>query len=372
MNLISKKREGTYWDFKEKPYECLASLLHDIICLSNASHQGERYLIIGVEDGTGKIIGLNKNQDNRKTQGQYINFLSKQLFAGENRPEIELETIYVQGVKGDEIDVLVIYNHPLKPYYLTQDFRRSCSKGKPKIIKANYIYTRVIDTNTPIDRSADIGIIEKMWKERFGLETTPFKRMKQFLLNPSDWFINIETKSYAYHNEFPEFKIEFSKTRPFWEIYSYFFPNESSYLGDAKFIYHSTILFELEYMFCDEFRLILPVPKSQYIKLGKNDNWYYYFDLSKVNGIFLQFLSDRLTKFSSRGATAPFLIFRNTEERELFNDYVVTNSDLLQEIDPGAWAQKAKKMMVQNKKPNNIDPIFIDKILQLKEKWDWD
>ena len=34
-DLISRKHEGDYWDFKETHHENKADLLHDIICLSN-------------------------------------------------------------------------------------------------------------------------------------------------------------------------------------------------------------------------------------------------------------------------------------------------------------------------------------------------
>lgn len=36
-----------------------------------------------------------------------------------------------------------------------------------KGIMSNYIYTRIGDTNTPKDRSADINHIEYLWKKDF-------------------------------------------------------------------------------------------------------------------------------------------------------------------------------------------------------------
>jgi len=272
FRLIESKREGDYWDFKQDPHDNKASLLHDILSLSNSAHRGNRYLIYGVADpkeGT-EIIGLTENQTNRKSQVQFIDFLRSKPFAGDCRPEVELHTIQIDGL---EIDVLVIFDNPYKPYYLTEDYRE-----RDKNVKANFIYTRTNDTNTPIDKSADIGIIEKMWRQRFGLDLSPLERMKLLLLQPQDWFKDIGNKPYSYHLDFPEFRIEFSEVHEFWEVFSSFFTNEKSYLGTATFKYHSTTLFELEYMYCDEMRIEFAVPKTAMVRLKDFENWFYYYN----------------------------------------------------------------------------------------------
>lgn len=48
--LLTSKREGQYWDFKEMYHENKSELLHDILCLANALHKGNRFLIYGVSD----------------------------------------------------------------------------------------------------------------------------------------------------------------------------------------------------------------------------------------------------------------------------------------------------------------------------------
>ena len=50
LNLASRKTESRYWDFKLQHHENNAELIHDILCLANAEHDGQRYLIFGVED----------------------------------------------------------------------------------------------------------------------------------------------------------------------------------------------------------------------------------------------------------------------------------------------------------------------------------
>jgi len=366
--LIDSKREDDYWDFKEEPHDNNAELLHDILCLANSLHKGDKFLIFGVTDPKvgAKIKGLTQNQRNRKTQVQYIDFIRSKPFAGDCRPEIELKTLTFDNL---EVDVLIVSDNPLKPYYLTEDYKFKQQNNKETVVRANYIYTRTNDTNTPIDKSADIGEIEKMWKQRFGLDLSPFERMQLLLLKPNDWFKDIGSKHYAYHIEFPEFRIEFSEVSEFWEVFSFFFTNEKSFLGNATFKYHSTILFELEYMYCDEMRINLSVPDTEYLRLNDSENWYYYFDLHELNGKFLHFMTNGFSYLKSRSSGFPFIIFENNQQRKSFNSYVTENQKLLEEIKPGFHGEHAKKRMKQQDKDSVIDPIFIDKLLQLYEKW---
>jgi len=364
IQLINSKREGEFWDFKQEPHDNKASLLHDILCLSNCAHRGERFLILGVTDPDegAEIIGLTKG-DNRKSQVEYIDFLRSKHFAGDFRPEIELQTIELNK---KEIDVLIIFDNPYKPYYLKQDYR-----DNGKVVKANFIYSRSNDTDTPIDKSADLEKIEKMWRQRFGLDLNPLERMNILLLKPEKWFKDIGNKPYAYNLDFPEFRIEFSEVKEFWETFSFFFTNHKSFLGTATFKYHSTILFELEYMYCDEMRLELAVPDTEHIKWKNEDNWFYYYNLEKINGTFLQFITDNLKKIHSRRNIFPFLIFRNKEELESFKKYVLENEESLDEIEDYFWGKEAKKDMKRQNKNSVIDPIFIDKINQVYDKWTW-
>ncbi len=363
LKLIESKREGDFWDFKREPHENKASLLHDIIYLSNSLHRGSRFLILGVSDpkeGT-ELIGLTEGQANRKSQVEYIDFLRTKPFSGHCRPEIELHTFKISNA---EIDVLEIFDNPEKPYYLTEDYR-----DKDKNVRANFIYSRTNDTNTPIDKSADVGIIEKMWRQRFGLDLSPLERMKILLIQPQDWFKDIGNKPYAYHLDFPEFRIEFSEVNEFWEVFSFFFTNEKSYLGTATFKYHSTTLFELEYMYCDEMRIELAVPKTEIVRLKEYENWFYYYDLQELDGIFLQFMTNKLTHFHSRSSVFPFVIFDNETERKEFVNYVVNNEDDFHKIKPDYWAEHAKDEMKKQEKGSVIDPLFIDRITQLHQEW---
>ena len=91
--LIEHKYEGDYWDFKQEWHKDNERLLHDIICFANTAHEEDCYLIIGVSD-IGKIIGVNCG--NRKKQADILDLLSNTVFAGDNIPEVELNTIEIE------------------------------------------------------------------------------------------------------------------------------------------------------------------------------------------------------------------------------------------------------------------------------------
>lgn len=334
-NLVNKiselrhsKREGDFWDFKRAPHENNASLLHDIICLSNSLHKGDRYLIIGISDPDEgcEIIGLTKGQKDRKNQANLIDFLRTKPFAGGLRPEIELITIKLEG---QDIDIVVIKDNPFKPYYLTSDI-----KEQGKCIRSNYIYTRIVDTNTPIDKSADLYYIEKMWYERFGLDLKPSERFKQLLANPNDWFEDFGNVEYAYHKNFPEFRIEVTKPKKMWEPFCEFYPNNKGFYGTAYFKYQSGILFELTYIYCDEMRIMLGNPGTKHVRIDNENYWFYYYDLSSWNGLFMQFLRQKKMYFDSRGLGAPFLLFKNNDKVDEFAKYLEENKDLLNTTNP--------------------------------------
>ena len=73
------------------------------------------------------------------------------------------------------IDVIVIRNDRNTPYYLTEQYQG---------VFANNIYSRIMDTNTPKNASADIDVIEKLWKKRFGIDATALDRALLFLQKP--------------------------------------------------------------------------------------------------------------------------------------------------------------------------------------------
>lgn len=326
--LIDSKREGQYWDFKEEYHDNNASLLHDIICLANSLYKGNKYLIFGVSDpSTGCVLKNISNDSNRKNQVKFIDFIRAKDFAGDIRPEIELHTININNI---DIDVLIIFDKIQKPYYLKKDYM-----DKGKTVRANYIYTRSLDTNTPIDKSADIGLIEKMWRERFGLDVSPLEKLKIYLLDYENWTWD-EIDS-SYYHFFPEFtiKISDSEERKEKSVWWDGFPADEN-LSEAiyKFYYHTTLIFELNVIHCHRESFSFPYPMVDYIQIddssypnARNTYCLFYYLKTDLSYSLLYHLfmgkSMPIQSFTKPPINKlPFIQFENKESKEKFKFFL--------------------------------------------------
>jgi hypothetical protein len=331
--LIESKREGQHWDFKEKYPENNASLLHDVICLANALHKGKKYLIFGVSDPkTGcKLHGVS-GDTNRKSQAELIDFLRSKSFAGDIRPEVELRTVEINEV---EIDVLIIFDNPQKPYYLKKDYQ-----VKDKNVRANYIYTRNGDTNTAINESADIGGIEKMWRERFGLDVLPLEKLRIYLLDFENWkWDGIDS---AYYELLPEFTIKVlsSKERQDKSVWWDGFPwGENLSECNYWFYYHTTLLAELTVIHCMREDFSFPYPDVDCIKTDNENDYataentysFFYYQKNSLTYSLLHhlFMGKPMPVQSFTKPTdkkLPFIQFENEDLKENFK--VVLNKHL--------------------------------------------
>ena len=92
----------------------------------------------------------------------------------------------------------MILNDNNTPYYLTDNFQG---------IRSNYIYTRIQDTNTPIDRSADLDKVELLWKKRFGLTQSVLERLEIYLEDYENWIDGPYGEMQKYYNIFLSLQI---------------------------------------------------------------------------------------------------------------------------------------------------------------------
>ena len=95
-SLLDSKREDDWWDFKREHHHDKACLVHDIICMANNRANRDAYLIIGIEDETFNIIGV-ENDTNRRNQQMITDLLRNIGFAGGVRPRVEVRTISLEG-----------------------------------------------------------------------------------------------------------------------------------------------------------------------------------------------------------------------------------------------------------------------------------
>jgi hypothetical protein len=361
VELIVSKREGDYWDFKEKAHDNNASLLHDILCLANTVNKKNKYLILGVSDPKEdcKIVGLDNTH--RKSQAELIDFLRSKNFAADNRPEVEVKQLRLAD---KTIDVILIYDKPQKPYYLNEDFRVN-----DKLVRANHIYTRVLDTNTPIDKSADQIKIQEMWRERFGIDLKPSERMVELLRHPDQWDKDVGNREQSYHKFHSEYLIEFGQPNEFEDVFSHFYINERSFIGEAKFKFFNTELFSLPYIYCDEMRVIFSCPENGRIHNGNKEHWYMYFELNSRNGAFLDYLTNKSRSFQSRQSEASFILFEDENQRKRFEHFAKDHIADLDQIadDPGAVFNKSK--IIKAGRNFIFDPVIMTKIHDMFTTW---
>lgn len=325
INLISLKREGEYWDFKEKHHANKADLLHDIICMANNRADKDGYLIFGVSD-TYEIKGV-ANDENRRNQQGIINFLKPKKFAGGIVPTIELITLEIADT---QVDVLTVKNTNDTPYYLMEDY----FEGKRRV-KANHIYTRVGDTNTDIDKSADINHVEYLWKKRFLLNKRPLEQIKNKLRYPAEW----KEQGDGYYNTYnPEFtiSIEYDDEYGHPEFYSFLMMNESTSYGSVILKYHGTKLYSNQFVVLDGGRYITTVPEWGFIE--RENPWddkylYKYYVKDSLSYIIHEFLlsNDHEALLARDRLYSAIVIFENEQERESFEQYLELNLPKLNE-----------------------------------------
>lgn len=321
IQLIDLHQEGEYWDFKKEWYSNKTDLLHDIICMANnlSSHDG--LIIIGVDEESDYSICDVANDTNRRKTQDIVSFLRDKKFAGSIRPTVFVQTIHLSS---QNVDIIVIRSDRNTPYYLTEQFQG---------VFANNIYTRIMDTNTPKNSSADINIVEKLWKNRFGLEATTIERAMLFLQEPSDWISSDNGKKY--YKYAPEYTIEDlsdDESRDGYEFYLFGQCDSHPRWYDINIYYHQTLLASLGGVALDGGRCFTSTPKTDGIILSPNSHhWdisYKYFIKGSLEYIVHQFyitddIDEELTARSR--FLECVLIFDTESEKEAFERYVICN-----------------------------------------------
>lgn len=259
--LVKQKREGLWWDFKREHHANKADLLHDVLCLANVVHSGDRYIIFGVSDEF-EIVGLG-DQCQRRKQADIIDYFRAKRFASHNAPTIKLESVVLNE---KFLDILVIKNERLKPFYLTED-----ESFQGALVRAGVVYARQHDTNTPKNSCANPSDIEAMWRERFGLDKKASDRFIDILLDYNNW--RYDGVSKAFYEIDPDYTIEIGKDKSiggkyWWEEGLHEKPVRYSYRLNFK----STELHSLLVVHFRNESLKLPFPEVGYVTYPDNND----------------------------------------------------------------------------------------------------
>lgn len=369
--LIYLKQEGSYWDFKSEWHSNNAELLHDIICMSNNIYDKDSYIIIGVEDKTFSIKNI-KGDLNRKNTQNIVDFLKDKKFAGGIRPTVYVETL------SNGLDVIIIETSSNVPYYLTENYTYNKTN-----VKANYIYTRIQDTNTPIDKSADIDKVSLLWRRRFGIDKTPIEQLLIYLDNKENWKAGNEYyHKYFYHLN-PSFII--SEVLPQEEIRDYLLDGlkdnvKENDLGKKEstreewytaiqisatlpnwkklyFLFNQIKIYNISTVNIDGGRCHMPEPFSKYLFLmhpkidtTKESYQYSYFIKNTIEYKMIDFLSEKFESYNDaiNKAMKDIIIFESDAERKAFDNYIANYVGLnefkkvFDEQESNAYSRKAK------------------------------
>ena len=323
QDLIATGKEGDHWDFKREPHAKAGDLIKDIICLANSPrHDGDRYIIYGVDD-TGSVVGL--QSATHRTQANIVNTLSNVGFAGGVYPDIYLQKVCLQGQR---LEVVVIKDRPEKPYYLHKRYHKDDVRLNP-----GTVYARVRDSNTSSDQVASSHDIERMWRQRFGLDLTPFQRVQNYLLDWDGW---TSTSEYNwYYSQFPEFTISPTEeeTRPVQagENWVRDAIDPSAFVRPFQICFHQTMLAEVVCILYDGAQAITPAPRLTCFDYAE-DLWFFSLSADTPEFLFLQFLTETEGEqllqnglSGGRKPNAPVILFRSGEERQSFKEELEHN-----------------------------------------------
>lgn len=250
--------ECEWIDFKESHHNNPAKLLHDIICLANAHHDGDRYLVFGVNDHR-VPVGL-ADDALRRTLADVNSLLAAQNF--NDTPKLEATTFTTDA--GCLIDCFIIKHTKRRPYFLQRDYRRD-----KVTVRAGVPYSRNADANTPIDGAPSDAQLEEMFRERLGLNLPASERLRFLLRRPRDWNYREDSDGNALysHKIEPSFRI---RSLPYERSDSFRDPWTAEFLHhDARRYQHLALYNETEletfYVIrCDSgrFTTVMPEQKS--------------------------------------------------------------------------------------------------------------
>ena len=267
-SLIARRVEGTSWDFKRCHHANRADLIHDILCLANAKHRGHRFLIFGVDSADFSLHSIS-NDSGRRTQADIESLFrdNASKFFKSMFPDFYLAEVVIDGTL---LDVLVIEDLPNKPYYLVERYDK---------LYAHHIYTRVCDTNTPAAHAAQPHEIERMWRERFGLDLTPLDRVKLHLNEIDAWVPSnkIGENLYEHHKTFPEFTLMVTEAEEFMARHEEWtrgeFRTDNNHAGCFEIRFQQTCLARVRYVSFDDNKKSVVAPNWEPRGAGR---FYFY------------------------------------------------------------------------------------------------
>jgi hypothetical protein len=332
--LDNYPKEENFFDYKEQWHDNKAKLLHDILCLSNAAYQGDRYLIFGVSD-EGKKIGVKNTDSNRMKDHNFYDWFRKLPL----NKSLAIQFYVIKDKENNlEFDIIQISDSNHKPFFLLKDpsdsdEKKTDSKTPLKTtVRVGYIYTRNGNTNTPPNESAHESDIEKMWRNRFGIDLSVLERFKLLLQEKGGWGISWDADGSYHHKVFPEFQIredfednQSVRHKEEWArgCIGYHYDESSNGTSEKKLYYYQTCIKRILLCHFDGSKKTIVAPKWEPMGRG---NFYFYYE-NDIGYSYQTFLNNKYNKDDSKGIRRP----HPSLNRESFDIPIFKNeNDLLQ------------------------------------------
>ena len=319
--FINLQHEGDTWDFKREWHHDSVSLLHDIICMANLITDEVGLIIIGVDDENGYSICDVSSDPNRRDTMKLVTFLRDKRFAGGVRPMAHVEALNL----GDKtVDVIVVEKSAHVPFYLTEDFKEKTNQNSTgKVVRANYIYTRVGDTNTPIDKSADPDKVEALWRKHFGIDLKPADKFMRFLADCESWKSLDGCRSWFYEPS-PELTIvlDLDVSATGFEYFCLAAVNNKPFWYDATFLYYQTAIDHTRCVTLEEGSVFLAAPDFE---MYRGEKFYYYVADSKkllLNEFFCREYTDSSYRYVYGSLYEIVPIFESEQEKQDFFNWL--------------------------------------------------
>lgn len=340
--LIALKQEGAYWDFKREWYskdkKGKDDMLHDIICMANNTKNRDAYIIIGIDEEKDFNPVNVKIGSNRRTTQNIVDFLREKPFANE-RPIAKVQSI---DLEEGTIDVIIIKNGRATPYYLKEPYGR---------VNPNNIYSRIGDTNTPIDKSADYNVIRNLWMKNFGLLLTPMDKVGKYLQKKDDWEKNnIYNNNIIinYYKKDPSYTIKqtFLYNKKDYEYYLFTQEKPRPYWSRIEICYLQTVLFTTTGIALDGYNCFVPTPEKGMMIIGFDVIQYGYIIKNSLLDVLYKFFCYKwydplTTKEYDDNFKDSIILFESDQEKKDFEEFIQNNwkkkDEYKKRIDPDKY-----------------------------------
>ncbi|MBI0107189.1 ATP-binding protein [Lactobacillus sp. W8089] len=338
LQKLINEPEDDHHDFKEKWYTAgtdnseKSEMLKDIFSFTNTVHNEDCFLIFGIEDKTHKVVGV-ENDPNRYNTQQITDWLRK-LPIEPNIPNVKIQTIKLEE---HQIDVMIIKNTDNVPVFLS-NICKGKGYGKHPIFPGQ-IFTRIEDTNTAIDSTANYNQVKELFKKNLGWNQTTKKRFKKALTKFKHWEYYEHTEGIEIQNSIdPDYRIVFVERDDTNQKVDSFSLSQFDFHISwdlAKLKYKNNIIEEINVVNLDGSRFTAVVPDVGSLGGSVGENLYYNYYLLDSFKFLLENLINNI-----HGLISP-----DKGQLEMFARSIVV------------YSNSKQKMEVENCLGNKIDEI---------------